>query len=66
MYKLFKICSPPYFPNRIDKISELLNFVKVGGGEGAAPQYPLATALLNSPYNFEYRNEVQINAPEWG
>ena len=31
MYKLFKICSPPYFPNRIDKISELGNFVKVGG-----------------------------------
>ena len=39
MYKLFKICSPPYFPNRIDKISELRNFVKVGGG-GGAPQYP--------------------------
>ena len=37
MYKLSKICSPPYFPNRIDKISELRNFVKVGGG---VPQPP--------------------------
>ena len=49
MYNLFKICLPPYFPNRIEKISELRNFVKVGGG-GAAPsphpQYPLATALF--------------------
>ena len=32
MYSRFKICLPPYFPNRIEKISELRNFVKVGGG----------------------------------
>ena len=38
MYNLFKICLPPYFPNRIEKISELRNFVKVGGV--ATPQYP--------------------------
>ena len=34
----FKICLPPYFPNRIEKISELRNFVKVGGA--APPNTP--------------------------
>ena len=43
MYNLFEICSSPHFPNRIEKISELRNFVKVGGG-GAAPQYSLSNA----------------------
>ena len=31
MYNHFKICLPPYFPNRIEKVSKLCNFVKVGG-----------------------------------
>ena len=40
MYNLFKICLPPYFPNRIENISALRNFVKVGGGVRPPPIPP--------------------------
>ena len=54
MYKLFKfkICSTPYFPNRIDKISELRNFVKVGGVPHPPPNTP--PSYGPDSYNFVF------------